>query len=119
MELLHYAENVLLHKPANSGPSSTLPSLCERCLYTPPTTELLTCPSSLQDIGVSQVASPLPCSMWTHQKAKACIPKAVLQPIPPDGVIPGLLDAAVTHALEATDLYVGPYFFQETLCVVE
>lgn len=57
--------------------------------------------------------------MWTHQKAKACVPKAVLQLVPPDGIIPGLLDAAVTHALEATDLYVGPYFFQETLCVVE
>ena len=40
----------------------------------------------------------------------------MLQPTPPDEFYPGLLDGGVTHRLEASDLWVGPYFFQEDPC---
>lgn len=55
--------------------------------------------------------------IWTHWKAKAQMPKAVLQPTAPNEFIPGLLDGGVTHRLEATNFRLV-LLFQEVLCVV-
>ena len=57
--------------------------------------------------------SSLPCSTWTHRKAKACLDPSESKSVSakscaatntPNEFFPWLLDGGVTHRLEATDL---------------
>lgn len=101
VEPFHYADNILLYKPGGSGPSPTVRSLCVPCPCALPGGSW---PAPLLCRTLRSPGQQWTCSIWTHRKAKACMPKAVLQPTAPNEFIPGLLDGGVTHRLEATDL---------------
>ena len=115
VEPFHYAENIL-HKPGGSGPSPTLGSGCVPCCHAPLATEPLVCSSSLQDTVVFWAAISPSLQHVDPPKSKACLPKAVLQQIPPDEFIPGLLDGGVTHRLELIPLGLSLLFPRGPVC---